>query len=258
MIRKHLLAAGLAMLFTVSSAQAALIAPGAAGGSEGIASFVNTATGSTISFDIGEQVAGIAAGDFYALPAPVLSFINAAGGAGNVTFALILGNTVTRQYLTSSDNDTFAETAFIGNGARTAWAANLNELVDNLNLSGPPGSPTAQNDTYGPFAAGVGSPNYLDGFHNNWGSNDSVLNNNGSGAGPLFLYRVAFSTANSGQASVTAFGGATPLLARLTLGPSSGIQISAVPVPAGVWLLGTALLPLARRFARRTAQPAAA
>ena len=102
------------------------------GGSEAVATFVN-ANGDSISLDLGEQVAAINAGDNYTLSAAVLSFISAAGGAANVTFGIIAGNSTARSYLTSSASTTFADDVQVAESAKSLWASSLNGLIQNLN-----------------------------------------------------------------------------------------------------------------------------
>ncbi len=236
---------GLAALSTlamlgVTGAQASIIVGNAAGGSEAILSFVNVA-GDSISQDLGVQVAGLTANTNFSLSTAALNFISAAGGAANVTFGIIAGNTTTRDYLTSSGNATFVDDVLVGNGARSNWAGSLNGLITNLNQGDA--TPTSTNLTYGPFAAGSGTSNYLDGLYDTWASGDFALSNLTPGNTALYLYNVVFSTASIGFAPI----GALDL--SVTLGGSqiSIDSTSAVPAPAAVWLLGTALVPLARR-----------
>ncbi len=245
---------GLAALSTlamlgVTGAEASIIAANAAGGSEAVLSFVNVA-GDSISQDLGEQVATINGGDNYSLSAGVLSFISAAGGIANVTYGIVAGNTTSRNYLTSSGNATFLDDITIANGVKSNWAGSINGLVVNLNNGDA--TPTSTNLTYGPFAAGSGTSNYLDGGYNNWASGDFALDNLAAGNTTLYLYNVAFAVANLGSATITGFNGG--LFANLNLSTSQ-LQIgptAVVPAPAAVWLLGTALIPLARRAYKKS------
>jgi hypothetical protein len=226
----------LAML-GVTGAQASILAGNAAGGSEVILSFVNAA-GDSISQDLGEQVAAINAGDTYNLDASVLSFISAAGGAASVTYGIVAGTTATRNYLTSSGNATFVADVTVANGVKSNWLGSINNLVTNLNQGDA--TPTSTNLAYGPFAAGSGTSNYLDGGYNNWSSGDFALDNLTAGNSTLYLYKVVFASANLGAAAITSLNG---LFANLNLSASQ-LQIGAVavvPVPAAVWLLGSAL-----------------
>ncbi|MSR09221.1 MAG: hypothetical protein EXR82_06775 [Gammaproteobacteria bacterium] len=220
-----------------TGAQASILAGNIAGGSEVILSFVN-ASGDSISQDLGEQVAAINAGDTYNLDASVLSFISAAGGAANVTYGIVAGTTTTRNYLTSSGNATFVDDVTVANGVKSNWLGSINNLVTNLNQGDV--TPTSTNLAYGPFAAGSGTSNYLDGGYNNWSSGDFALDNLTAGNSTLYLYKVVFSSANLGLAAITSLNG---LFASLDLSASQ-LQIgsvSVVPVPAAVWLLGSAL-----------------
>ena len=226
----------LAML-GVTGAQASILAGNAAGGSEVILSFVNAA-GDSISQDLGEQVAAINAGDTYNLSASVLSFISAAGGAANVPYGIVAGTTTPRNYLTSSGNATFVDDVTVANGVKSNWLGSINNLVTNLNQGDA--TPTSTNLAYGPFAAGSGTSNYLDGGYNNWSSGDFALDNLTAGDSTLYLYKVVFATSNLGSAAITSLNG---LFANLNLSASQ-LQIgpaAVVPVPAAVWLLGSAL-----------------
>jgi len=222
----------LAILGT-TGAQASILSGTAPGGSEALATFVN-ANGDSISLDLGEQVAGIAFGDTYALSTSVLNFISAAGGAANVTFGIIAGNTVGRSYLTASASTTFADDVQVAESAKSLWGSSLNGLIQNLNDGDL--TPPATNLSYGPFLAGSGSPNYLDGLHDNWQSGDFAFSNLAAGTDPLYLYTVQFTSANIGLRNFTAFKDG--LFATLDLANS---QVQIVPVPAAVWLFGSAL-----------------
>jgi hypothetical protein len=251
-LRRVAMASALALAAT--SADAAIIAANL--GTEAIISFAN-ANGDTISFDSGDT--SLAEGDSFALPTAVISFINAAGGAANITFGIISGNTTTRSYVTSSASASFANGPDDGgvqlaNAVRNLWSGQLTQFVQDLNNSRP-ASPTSQNDNYGPFLTGTGSPNYLDGLFDNWGSGDFAFTSLGPGSEALYLYGVQFGTGSLGFASLTPLGGGVPLLASLNLAEGR-IDVTAVPAPAAVWLLGTALLPVARRALRKRAATA--
>jgi len=198
-----------------------------------VATFVNT-NGDSISLDLGEQLAAINAGDSYSLGAAVLSFISAAGGPANVTYGIIAGNTSARNYLTSSASATFAADVQVANSAKSLWASSLNGLIQNLNQGDA--TPAATNLAYGPFLAGSGSPNYLDGLHDNWQSGDFAFSNLGAALDPLLLYTTTFSSSNIGLVPFTTFKDG--LSARLDFGSN---QLQIIPVPAAVWLFGSAM-----------------
>ncbi len=241
---KHLAAASALAMLGMTGAQASILSGTAAGGSEALATFVN-ANGDSISQDLGEQAAGINLGDAYTLGTSVLNFINAAGGAANVTFGIIFGETTARSYTTSSASATFADDVQVAESAKSLWASSLNGLIQNLNQGDA--TPPSTNLAYGPFTAGSGSPNYLDGLHDNWQSGDFQFSNLAPGTDTLYLYSVQFTAASIGLRNFTPFKDG--LAAKLDLANNqlqiAGAQV--VPAPAAVWLLGTALVPLARR-----------
>ncbi len=230
--KKLAMASALALL-GAAGAQASIVSGTAAGGSEAVATFVN-ANGDSISVDLGEQLAAINQGDSYSLSAGVLSFITAAGGPANVTYGIIAGNTGARNYLTSSASFTFADDVQVANSAKSLWASSLNGLIQNLNQGDA--TPAATNLTYGPFLAGSGSPNYLDGLHDNWQSGDFAFSTLANALDPLLLYTTTFSTSNIGLVNFSAFKGG--LSARLDFGSN---QLQIIPVPAAVWLFGSAM-----------------
>jgi hypothetical protein len=231
---KHLAAASALAMVGMTGAQASILNGTAAGGSEAVATFVN-ANGDSISQDLGEQAAGINFGDAYALSNSVLTFINNAGGAANVTFGIIFGSSTGRSYTTSSGSATFADDVQVAESAKSLWASSLNGLINNLNQGDA--TPASTNLAYGPFTAGSGSPNYLDGLHDNWQSGDFQFSNLAAGTDTLYLYGVQFTSATIGLRSFTPFKDG--LSAKLNLDTAGSIQI--VPVPAAVWLFGSAL-----------------
>ncbi|MBL8200198.1 MAG: hypothetical protein JNK40_04425 [Chromatiales bacterium] len=237
MTKKLATVSALAML-GMTGAQASIISGAAAGGSEAILTFVNAA-GDSVSQDLGEQVAEINGGDNYLLSAAVLGFISAAGGAANVTYGIIAGNTITRTYLTSSASATFADDVSVGNNAKSLWAGVVNGFVQDLNQGD--GTPGATNLAYGPFAAGSGSSNYVDSGYDTWQSGDFQFSNLGAATDPLYLYTTTFGSANFGLVPFTAFEDG--LFATLNLA-NGALQIgpaAVVPVPAAVWLFGSAM-----------------
>lgn len=242
---KQLAALSTLALIGTGAAQASIVGTGVAGGSEAVATFVN-GTGDSISLDLGKQLAAIISGDNFALTASINSFITAAGGAANVTFGIIAGEVSTRTYLTSAASETFDTDVQLANSAKGLWSSSANGLVQNLNQGDA--TPTTSNLAYGPFLAGAGSPNYLDGLHDNWQSGDFAFSNLVAGDATGYLYKVVFSSANLGFAPITSLG------LKFNLG-ANGISVAdsaVVPAPAAVWLLGTALAPLARRAYKKS------
>ncbi len=241
---KRLAALSAMAMLGVSGAQAAIITGSSPGGSEAIATFVNS-NGDSISQDLGVQISGIGSAAAYNLTSGVLSFIGVAGGLANVTYGIIAGNTTTRNYLTSSAAADFGDNVQVAESAKSLWAGSLGGLIQNLNQGDP--SPTSANLGYGPFLAGSGSPNYLDGLHDNWTSGDFQFSNLAAGTDSLYLYTVQFTSANIGLRSFVPVSNG--IFATVNLA-SSQLQIGqVVPVPAAVWLLGSALglLGVARR-----------
>jgi len=238
---KHLAAASALAMLGMTGAQASILNGTATGGSEAVATFVN-ANGDSISQDLGKQAPDINFGDNYTLSASVLNFINTAGGVANVTFGIIFGNSVSRSYTTSSASATFTDDVQVAESAKSLWGSSLNGLINNLNIGDA--TPPSTNLTYGPFTAGSGSPNYLDGLHDNWQSGDFQFSNLAPGTDTLYLYGVQFTSATIGLLNFTPFKGG--LTFNLDVG-SGQLKAQVVPAPAAVWLLGTALVPLARR-----------
>lgn len=237
---KKLAALSALALIGTGAAQASIITPGTIGGSEVVATFVN-GNGDTISLDLGKQLGAIAAGDSFALTSAITSFISTAGGAANVTFGLIAGEPGTRTYLTSAASPTFNEEVQPGNNAKGLWSSTVTGLVQNLNQGDA--TATGVNLSYGPFAAGSGTSNYLDGGYDTWQSGDFQFSNLVAGNASAFLFKVVFGTANIGLITPESLG------LKVDLGASSlsVASTTVVPAPAAVWLLGTALVPLARR-----------
>ena len=108
---------------------------------------------------------------------------------------IMAGNTITRTYLTASASPTFADDVQVANSAKSLWGSSLNGLVQNLNDGDA--TPAATNNTYGTFLAGLGSPNYIDGGHDNWQSGDFQFSNLSLGTDPLLLYTVTFASSSS-------------------------------------------------------------
>jgi hypothetical protein len=249
-VQKITVAGALALIGSV--AQAAILAP--SGGSEAIITFVN-GNNDSISFDTGDTSLDL--GDAYALPEAILGFIAAAGGPSGVQFGIIGGNTTARRYFTSAPLETFGS-AELGNSNRNGFASALNQFAQDLDSS-PLSSGTA-NATYGAFLTGSGSPNYIDAGYDTWQTGIFEFSNLGLGTDPLLLYSIQFAQGASqlGFATIQALGlnEGTPLIANLDL-QNSRIEIAAVPAPAAVWLLGTALVPVARRVLRKRAAASA-
>ena len=237
-----------------SAAQASVMSVTASGGSETLLNIVSTADSSSISLDLGDQISGLQLGDTFALGQSVLDFITNAGGLGGIRFSVIAGSatngTSTATYLHSTDN---ASVTSLANGIRGTWFTNFNNFTNQLNFTNPGDGNTAVNNAYGPFASGI-SGNYVTAGADDWGTastcgaNDNVCNLvAGTQSANLFL--VNFGTAPTGFANIQRLLGSTDATATLDLGASVLRIGSIVPVPAAVWLLGSAigLLGVVRR-----------
>jgi hypothetical protein len=223
----------------IATANASIVTPNTAGGSEAILSIVNNTTSDSISIDLGTQVSGLALGSTFNLDAAAQSFIAAAGGTAGVSYSLIAGSTTgtTLNFLTSSTND--LTTKAIANATKGTWSNSITQLVGNLNAGD--GTATSVNLTYGPFDDAIGSPNFLTGGHNLWQTGDAQLNNLALGTVQTNLY----------QYSLTGFSGTRTAAAILGPVQLTGTSFSVVPVPAAVWLMGSALLSLFGAARRR-------
>lgn len=258
--RKLAAVSALALLGT-SGAQASVIGVTAAGGSEALLNIVSNADSSTISLDLGKQASAIALGDFFSLPTGIVDFINGAGGLGGVRFSVLAGaavnGTSAATYLHSSDN---ASLTSLANGVRGTWFSNFNNLVANrLNASDPLDTDTTVNNVYGPFAAGV-SGNYLSNGSEDWGTAGTICGtasdnqcNLVAGTDQAKLFLINFGTSPTGFASVTDLvAGVGGVFASLDLG-NGRLNVAAVPLPAGIWLAGTAFGLMGFRARRRAA-----
>ncbi|MBL8200200.1 MAG: hypothetical protein JNK40_04435 [Chromatiales bacterium] len=237
---KKLAALSTLALIGTGAAQASVITPGTPGGSEVVATFVN-GNGDSISLDLGKQLAGIVAGDSFALTSSITSFIAAAGGAANVSFALIAGEPGARTYLTSAGSETFNEEVQPGNNAKGLWSSTVTGLVTNLNQDDA--TATSANLAYGPYPSGSGTSNYLDGGYDTWQSGDFQFSNLAPGNASTYLFKVVFGLANIGLITPESLG----LKVDISGSSLAVSSTTVVPAPAAVWLLGTALVPLARR-----------
>jgi len=259
------LAAALALL-GATSAQASILGVTASGGSEVVLTIVSTADSSSISQDLGDQIGQLAIGDSFNLGGSVLSFINGAGGLGGIRFSLVAGSaangTSAATYLHSSDNLSLGN---IANGVRGTWFSTLNAFTtgaQGLNSSNSGDTNPDADAVYGPFASGTTGRNYLSGtgtdFMADWGTagtcvgNDNVCNLVG-GTLSAQLYAIGFGTSPTGFAALPRLlNNGTNGGARAYLDLQAGqlkIAANVVPVPAAVWLLGSAmgLLGLVRR-----------
>lgn len=236
---KKLATASTVLMLMASGAHASVVQTSVAGGSEVLLNLVNTTDSSSYSLDLGIQFGALNTGDIFMLNAGAQAFITAAGGLSNVSFALIAAETGTRKYLTTSANPNFLTTN-IANAVRSTWTNSINELVSNVNAGD--GSATTVNNGYGAFPNGP-SPNYIGGGHNLW---QGSVNNLGSALNPLNVYLVTFGTSTLGNAAKALF---TTEPAYLT-GTQLTIGQQVVPVPAAVWLFGSAigLLGAVRRY----------
>jgi hypothetical protein len=231
------IAVAIALLGT-TAAQASILAPTAAGGSEAVLWVIRNSDSSAVAQDLGLQIGQV---NLATLPVnldPLVSgFITASGGLSGVTYsvtaAAVTGSTGT--YLTTLLN---SPPPTIKNGViNGTWkSAITNTSVGALNSGDA--TPTATNNAYGAFPATDLTNPTLSGF-NLWGSS---TDNTGPGDGDLYLNKYVTGTSPTGNAAVNA--PFPDLRARLTAD-----QLQFVPVPAAAWLFGSAigLLGLARR-----------
>jgi len=257
--KKLALAAALTAM-GIGGANASIIIAQSATGSESILSVVNKTTNASVMQDLGELRADVLPGDAYTLDQVVLDFITAAGGLSNISFAVTgggaLNSTAAGQYLHSSSNanlDTGSATDGPANSIRGGFLTSRQSLVTGLNNTNIDDTDTANNLAYGPFSAGA--PNYTANNAYRWGIASgpaaTTFNTLGDAVNDLFLYTIQFGSTSTGNGNVI------DRLAKASLdlnNPEFGsrLVISAVPVPAAVWLMGSALglLSVVRRRVR--------
>jgi len=230
---KKAAAASVLAIAGISGAQASVISPAAPGGSEVLLNIVDNTTNDSISIDLGKTAGQLAIGDMFSLSVEAQSFITNAGGLGGVSYGIQAGdgsNPLSNTFLTSSISDLTG--VAVANATKGTWANSILQLVNNLNAGD--GTPTGDNLTYGPFDDAIGSPNYIAGGHFNWQTGSASLNTLalGTESTNLYLYNLSgFVGTQNGQA----------VLADVIL---EGDKLSIVPIPAAVWLFGSALLGL--------------
>jgi hypothetical protein len=242
------LAATMALIsLTGSSAMASIVAPSVAGGSEILLSFVNNTSNDSLTMDTGLRIADLNVGSVISLSAAAQSFITSAGGLSGISYGIIAGDTsnfTTNQFLTSSTNDLTSKA--VANATKGTWGNSIIQIVGNLNAGDA--TATNVNNTYGPFADSVGSPNYRAGGHDLWQTGDTALSNLALGTSQTDLYKYTLS-GFSGTAN------AQKLIGPLQLTNSS---VSVVPIPAAVWLMASALVSLFGAGRRNLIKEAAA
>ena len=131
-------------------------------------------------------------GDSFDLDATAQSFISNAGGLGGVEWGVIAGDTsnfTTNTYLTSSASDLSIKE--VANATKGTWGNSIIQLIGNLNSGDATG--TEVNNTYGPFAETLNSPNYPSGGHDDWQTGDAGLLNliPGESTGALYSYTMS-------------------------------------------------------------------
>ena len=216
-----------ALVFGASAANAAIVSPNTAGGSEVVLSIVNDTTGDSISIDLNVLAGDLALGQSYSLSSGAQTFISDAGGLAGVSYGVIAGDTSdfnTNIFQTSSNLDLSGE--LVANATKGTWSNSINGLINNLNGNTP------TDETYGVFNSGVGSPNYLDGGHDLWQTGVSNLSNLSNGLETQQLWQYSLS-------GFAGFTGAQNLGLPLELTDTS---LNIVPIPAAVWLFGSALM----------------
>lgn len=221
-----------ALLLAAGVADASIIVPTDAAGSEMLLNIVNKSNNASYTLDLGVQ-AGALAGGTYNLDAGAQSFIAGAGGLAGVQFSVIGGGgagATNNSFVSSSANDLTAITA-PGNGTQGQWKNLLLDLIGPMNAGDP--SPVTDDNGYGAFAAGA-LPNYDFAGGPLWQSSNSAINNLFDATGPVSLFNVAFGSNAFAKAVITDTG----LDATLSL---NALSITPIPVPAAAWLFGSAL-----------------
>jgi hypothetical protein len=188
----------------------------------------------------------------------ITDFITAAGGLANVTFAVTgggaLNSTAAGRYLHSSANadlDTGLTTDGPANSIRGSFLSNRQALVTGLNNTNLDDTDTANNFAYGPFTGGV--PNYTANNTFRWGiasgAGAVTFNTLGDALNDLFLYTIQFGSTSTGNGNLIALESKAKLQlddpqfgSRLVIEPTT-----VIPLPASVWLLGTAVAGLVGR-----------
>jgi len=236
-------------LVGVQAAQASVIIAQSTTGSEVLLSVVNKNTNASVLQDLGVLRDDLTPGDSFTLDAIITDFITAAGGLANVTFAVTgggaLNSTAAGRYLHSSGNnalDTGATTDGPANSIRGAFLSNRQALVTGLNNTNLGDTDTNNNFAYGPFTAGV--PNYTANNTFRWGiasgAAATTFNTLGEGLNEIFLYAIQFGSTSTGNGNVIGLN----LKALLRFNDpevGSRLEVTAVPLPASIWLLGTAV-----------------
>ena len=228
---KKMAALSVLSVASVTAVQASVISPSTPTGSEVLLTLVSVATGDSLSQDLGKTISQLQVGDSFALSSEAQQFITNNGGLGGVEYGIVAGSTqnfVTKTFLTSSLVDLTAKN--VANATKGTWENSIIQLVNNLNAGDASGPEV--NNTYGPFDDAIGSPNYLTGGHFNWQTGDPQLSTLASGEEQMALY----------QYNLSGFGGFTTADAVLAPVQLTEASLSIVPVPAAVWLFGSALM----------------
>ena len=220
-----------ALILSSGLASAAVIGPSTPTGSEVLLSIVDNATNDSITIDLGKTIDQLVVGDVFSLGATGENFIASAGGLSNVSYGVIAGKTqdfINKQFLTSSLVDLTGKA--VANATKGTWENSIIQLTGNLNASDASGPEV--NNTYGPFGDDLSSPNYISGGHFNWQTGDSDLSTLALGDQSMGLYTY----------DLSGFGGVSNANAVLAPVELSETSLSIVPIPAAVWLFGSALL----------------
>lgn len=221
-----------ALASLAATAQASVITPTAAGGSEVLLTLVDIANNDSYNQDLGFQVGALSARTID-LSAGSQQFITNAGGLGNVIYAVTGGGSGSGDtYLTTVSGD--LTSVSIGNGTKGQWQNTLLDLIGPLNSGDA--TDTSVNNSYGKYENNGSPPNYISINGPLWQSSNSAINNVWAPTDTVTLWQVAFGANAFAQAARSSTGLQTSLSAtQLTIGGS------VVPVPAAAWLFGSAL-----------------